>query len=425
MAKKNKSKKKSSKKIEYQKMLEKHPEFAGVINKESWNYIGVSDEKTVGALKKLWGDNIKANIKSGLYKKHGMINRDCNGIGKNKAVIAVGAGQSFNKNKDILKRVSDVDGIRDWHNRDFIIIASNHQYKPLLDMGIIPDFVVLADASDVVMDQLTKDVPTSGKSTILLAGLICDPGVLETWNKQGKDIRFYLSHTEGLDKVFNKATGKTAVPHQILQGGNVLNSLWSISLKYFNSNVYMTVGNDLSYPLQDDVEEQRKTYYADGDYSANIANRRDEAHGHKKWLGFSIKKKAFHIGGSPYDIELETVGTSPTLWVYKTWIEANILANAKTENLSYHYYNCTEGGVAGVMCKDMDDETLQDKENWFLLDKVCNRWHTAMLCDAVEIFIKAKERLLWPGMTELGAQGVIGLGQPHMAGIASPAMIRG
>jgi len=420
-----KKKKKEPKKIKYDEILEKHPEFEGVINKESWNYIGVSDENTVGALKKLWGDNMKANVKNGLYKKHGMINRDCNGIGKNKAVIAVGAGQSFNLNKDVLKRVSDVDGIRDWNNRDFIIIASNHQYKPLLDMGIIPDFVLLADASDVVMDQLTKDVPASGKSTILLAGLICNPGVLEAWNKQGKDIRFYLSHTEGLDKVFSKATGKSAEPHMILQGGNVLNSLWSISLKYFSSNVYMTVGNDLSYPLKDDIEEQRTGYYADGDYSSNLANKRDEAQGYKKWLGFKIKRKAFHIGGSPYDIELSPVGTSPTLWVYKTWIEANILANAKTKGLSYHYYNCTEGGVAGVMCKDMDDETLKDDKNWFLLDSECKRWHTTLLCDAVDMFIKAKEKLLWPGMTELGVQGVIGLGQAPLQGIVNPAMIRG
>ena len=421
--KKKKSKKKEVTKIGYSEMVEKHPEFKGVINKESWNYIGISDDNTVGALKKMWGNNIKANVKNGLYKKHGMMNKDCNGIGKNKAVIAVGAGQSFNKNKDVLKRVSDVDGIRDWHDRDFVIIASNHQYKPMLDMGIIPDFVILADASDVVKDQLLKDVPASGKNTILLAGMICDPGVLEAWDKQGKDIRFYLSRTEGLDSVFKKATGKSPISHQILQGGNVLNSVWSMSLQHFKSNTFFAVGNDLSYPLQDDVDEQRNTYYADGDYSANIANKRDEAHGHKKWLGFTIKKKAFHIGGSPYDIELNIVGTSPTLWVYKTWIESNILANA--DKFSYHYYNCTEGGIAGVMCKDMDDKTLRDDKNWFLLDTVCKRWHTSLLCDAVEMFIKAKEKLLWPGMTELGVQGAIGLDQRPMTGIVRPAMISG
>lgn len=419
---KKKKKKKDRKKIDFSEMLEKHPEFDGVINPQSWEHIGFSDENTVGALKKLWGDNIKANVKNGLYKKHGMMNKDCNGIGKNKAVIGVGAGQCFNKNKDVLKRVSDVDGVRDWKDRDFIIIASNHQYKPLLDMGIIPDFVILADASDVVMDQLTKDVPTSGKNTVLLAGLICDPGVLETWSKQGKDIRFYMSRTEGLDTVFKEATGKSSETHKIIQGGNVINSLWSISLKHFNSNVYFAVGNDLSYPLQDDIEDQRNGYYADGDYSSNLANKRDEAQGRKKWLGFSIKRKPYNIGGSPYNIELTPVGTSSTLWVYKTWIESNVLANAKTEGLSYHYYNCTEGGIAGVMCKDMDDETLRNDDNWFLLDKVCKRWHTTLLEDAVDIFIKAKEKLLWPGMTQLGVQGVAGLGQTPTRGIVSPAM---
>ena len=74
-------------------------------------------------------------------------------MGFNKALIGVGAGQSFNKNKDILKKLTDWDGIKSWQDRNFVIMAANHQFKPLLKMGIIPVFVVVADASDVVMEQ--------------------------------------------------------------------------------------------------------------------------------------------------------------------------------------------------------------------------------------------------------------------------------
>jgi hypothetical protein len=54
--------------------------------------------------------------------------------------------------------LSVTDGVKSWFDRNFIILASNHQLKPLLNMGIIPDFVMVADASDVVMDQLTTIV---------------------------------------------------------------------------------------------------------------------------------------------------------------------------------------------------------------------------------------------------------------------------
>jgi hypothetical protein len=146
----------------------------------------------VGYLKDLWCENIRENVKSRLWKKHRGVARDCIGMGFNKAVVAVGAGQSFNKNRHILKKLTDLDGIRDWEDRNFIIIASNHQYKPLLRMGIIPDFVIAVDGSDVIYDQLCTDIPEIGRHTVFLAGLQCSNKVLKEWDKQGREIRFFL-----------------------------------------------------------------------------------------------------------------------------------------------------------------------------------------------------------------------------------------
>jgi hypothetical protein len=120
----------------WDEILEDHPEFDGVINKNSWEFIGHSDKTTVGALGKKWLDNLRENVRNNLWKKHGGLADDCVGMGKQKAVICVGAGQSFNKNKDVLKKVHDWDGVKPWVDRNFIIVASNHQYKPLLEMGI-------------------------------------------------------------------------------------------------------------------------------------------------------------------------------------------------------------------------------------------------------------------------------------------------
>jgi hypothetical protein len=378
----------------YQDIIEKHPEFKGVIAEKSWDYIGHSDKGTVSFLRELWTRNIRKNKM--LWRKHASIAKDCVGLGVNKATICIGGGQSFNKNKVELKRLVDADGIKPWKDRDFIIIASNHMYKPLLNMGIIPDFVGLADGSDVVMDQLNGDIPKSGQNTVLLCGMQCSPRVLKEWHKQGRAIRFYLPHTPGLDDVFRNEVGRDPAPHIILQGGNVLNSMWSIALKFFHSTVFFAVGNDLSYSIQSDIEDQRKGYYADGDYSSNVATKRDEAKGEKKWLGYT-QTPALVVapGRDRYITRLDIVGTSPTLWVYKTWLEANVMGNAFSGIAKYHYYNCTEGGIAGVMCSDMDDDTLNDEKNWFLLDEKCPRWHTMPLADAAHEFKRAKEMMTW------------------------------
>lgn len=409
-----------SEKKDYDVLLKEHPEFEGVISRKNWEFVGYSDKGTVGFLKKVWEKNIKQNIENKLWKKHRGLYDDCRGIGLNKACVGVGAGQCFNKNKDFLKKLVEVDGVKSWRDRNFIFIASNHQFKPLLNMGIIPDFVVVADASDVVLDQLTKDIPAEAQNCILIAGLHCSPKVLKRWYKQGRAIRFYLPHTVGLDDVFRKEAGEDPQPHIILQGGNVLNSSWSIGLKYFHSSVFFALGNDLSYPVKKTIEEQRVSYYADGDYSSNAKETgtgRDEAGASKRWMGFKLIPRKIYTGKlhESYDVQLDVVGTTQTLWVYKTWLESNIFGNERSGR-SYHYYNCTEGGIAGVMCKDDSDEGLNDESNWFLMDDVCKRWHTTTLKDAAEKFMRAKEAM----RCGLDAPSVIDLVHPNSMGIVAP-----
>ncbi len=387
-------------KKDYDVMLKEHPEFKHVISKKNWEFIGHSDKGTVSFLWDLWADNIRKNINRKLWKRHGGIATDCIGLGLNKALIGVGAGQCFNKNKEVLKRLTQWDGVKSWQDRNFIIMASNHQFKPMLAMGIIPDFVVVADASDVVIDQLTKDIPDNARNVVLLAGLHCSPKVLKKWVKQGRDIRFYLTHTQGLDKVFKEETGLDPEPHILLQGGNVINTSWSMGLKYLKTSVFMAVGNDLSFPLKDTMELRRESYYADGDYSSNAPETgtgRDEARSEKMWMGFNLEKKLIYTNDlhSTYNVTVEPVGTTQTLWVYKTWLEANVIGMATKSKVSYHYYNCTEGGIAGVMCKDDSNEGLGNEENWFLMDEVCKRWKTRTLEDAVSEFLKAKDGMTW------------------------------
>jgi len=381
----------------YEQLIKKHPEVGKAVLKGSWDFIGHSNKGTVETLNPLWMKNIGQNLKNKLWRKCGSVRKDCIGLGKNKALIGVGAGQSFNKNKHVLKNIIDLDACKDWRDRDFIVIASNHQFKPLLEMGIIPDFVILVDGSDVVYNQLLQDIPEEGQNTILLAGLHCSPNVLKEWTGQKRELRFFLTTTKEVREEFRKITGKNPTGHIVLQGGNVLNTMLTLGLQVFNSQVFFALGNDLSYPIQEELENQRTSYYADGDYSSNRSGTgtgRDEAASKKKWMGFNITTKMSldYRNHNSYHIELEEVGTSRTLWVYKTWLETNMLLNSyKPEALQVKYYNCTEGGIAGVMVHNDNDEFMNDISNWFLLDEVCPQWHTIMLEDAANQFLKAKE----------------------------------
>jgi len=394
----------------YNQILAEHPEWEGVISKKSWDFISYADDKTRDLLCEQWIENVERNIRSKRLKRHGGLDRDCIGFGKNKAIIGIGAGRSLNKNKHILKAINDVDGLKHPDDRDFILIASNHMFKPLLKDGIIPDFVFVADASDVVMNQLTVDIPESGRNCILIAGLQCSPRVLKNWEKQGRDIRFYLTSSPGIREKYSEFVDKDPESILIQQGGNVLNSSWSAGLKFFKSSVFMAVGNDLSYELEEDLEKRRNGYYADGDYSSNIEGTgtgRDEARLQQVWMGFSLNKTNIISIDSEelYNIELNPVATTQNLWVYKTWIEGNVLGHANQNKFRYMYYNCTEGGIAGVMCKDDTVKGREDIKNWFMLDSVCKRWRTRKLEDAVKEFLKAKEMLRCP--SGLDAQSVI------------------
>ncbi len=383
------------------------PELQGVVNKKSFDFISTINENTGKLLGKQWADNVKDNKR--FWKKHSPVG-SCLGLGKNKCVIGIGASPSFHKNKDVLKRCVNLDGTKSWEERDFITIAANHQYKPLLEMGIQPDFVILVDGSDVVFDQLCRDIPPSGQNTTLITGVHASPKVVRAWTKQGRHIVFYTTGSDDLKKAFRKHINRDPDKHKMDLGGNVLNGAFMMGTMILRSTVFMGVGNDLSFEIGDTIDDQRNGYYADGDYSSNAkltGTGRDEAASHKRWAGFSLEKRKIYLlnetvgSHKRYNMKLDLVGTSKTLWVYKTWLETTMMSQVNTPAF-LNYFNCTEGGILGVMAKNDDDASLKSLDNWFMLDEVCMNqhtgkamYHTAMLEDAIEIFLEAKRKMSW------------------------------
>jgi len=398
----NKSKRKPyvNKAPDYESM----PALKGIIPKNWYEAQGHVNKNTVNFFADQWIDNAEKN--KPLWKKHTAL-RNLIDLAKNKCVVGIGGGPSFSKNKEVLKETLNHDGIKEWEDRDFITIASNHMYKPLLEMGIIPDFVLLVDAADTVYGQLCTDIPESGLNTTLITGIHCSNKIISEWSKQGREVAFYLTAAPDVMEIFQKVYKKNPKHHRIELGGNCLNGAWMIGLAIMHSTVFIGVGNDLSYPIKRSLEDQRESYYSDGDYSSNSKDKgsgRDEAAAGKKWAGFTLKDnpiyKATGEKADRYHVDLDLVGTSHTLWIYKNWLETSLL-NQIQNNLSFHYFNCTEGGILGVMSKThgnfgdvlASDVSMKDPNNWYMFDEVCKHYHTAKLKDAVYSFLQAKENM--------------------------------
>jgi len=385
--------------LPYEELLAHNPKLGQYFDRNTYEFLGNTSGKTKSRLQGMWTDHLRAN--KALLKKHGFVNDGCKGCGSNKATIAIGAGPSLNRHTEKLKELNYWNAGFDFKNQPFVFICSNHQFKPYLKEGIIPHFVLLVDASEstAVYDQLCKNIPKRGHSTILICSINANPKIVKAWDKRGGAIQFYAPIG---DWVLDELPG--IKDKQIMQGGNVMNSAWVISLGCLGSKIFMAVGNDLSYTISKDVKKRRAGYYADGDYSTNLASKRDEAARQFQWVGFKIENNIFT---NKPQIKLEKRATVQSLYGYKNWLEINMGIQDKISS-SFHYYNCSEEGILGVIAKDKNKKNLEDKNNWMLLDELFpNRYHTKTLEEATTNYLAMRELWRERAVINSGARRVI------------------
>ena len=392
----------------HEELKEKSPLAAELISQNVWDGIHAVNTKTTTGLDGMWNENLESNLSASYFEKHMRAN-ELQGLGTNKAVIGVGAGPSLKKNEAVLKELSNMCITQDLDAQPFIIITSNHMYKPLLEKGIYPHFVMLIDGGDAVYDQMCKDVPKNDK-TILLAPLQIHPRIAEAWHRQGRDIVWCNSLDDDKKEIYRKHTGDDPGKVGLEFGGNVLNCIWAASLRFFKSTVFMSVGNDLCFPRSKSLKDRRRGYYATGDYEINIKNLRDEARSQFAWMGFDLKHSTIMNG--PY-IDLAPVNMSHTLFTYKVWLESQVMINADAPK-AWHYFNCSEAGALGVMSKGETKEEMASDDNWYLLDThpiIGKRYHTRKLEDAAWQFLQAKEMVAKQAvggiLTDAQGQGAI------------------
>ena len=370
----------------YDEMIEHNPMLEKVVSRRVWAYVEGCGRFTSERMADKWDKNFKKNLKH-IYPKYGSVAGQFMGFAKDKAVIMVGAGPSFNRNKDDLKKVYDFNLQFKLKDQPFVIIASNHQFKPLLEMGIFPHFVMLGDGGGHVYDQLCTDIPPLGQNAVLITTMYADHKIIKAWTRQGRGCCFYIPTGEKYIKLFEEKTGEESFPVSLGQGGNIANAALLLTIKILQSLVFMVIGNDLSYPYDPDVDKRREMFYADGDYSTNIDRNVDEAKDRFQWLGFEMRDNPFEP--EKKIIDFKPVGISRQLFIYKTWVETHAIAWAEM-GIKYHYYNCSEAGACGVLAKSFEINEMPKDENWYLLDEIIpKRWKTRSLMQAVNEFLEA------------------------------------
>ena len=390
----------------FDELISDNKTLENIIPRGMWEYVEASGKMTGDRMSEKWEKNFRANLKH-IYPKFGSITKPFLGFGKGKATIFVGAGPSFNKNKEDLKKLYNLNIQFKIKDQPFIIVASNHQFKPLLNMGIFPHFVMLGDGGDHVYDQLCTDIPKLGEHAILLATMYADHNIIKDWTKQGRQVCFYIPSSPKYLKIFEEETGENGEIHSVGQGGNVGNACFILALKILHSRVFFALGNDLSFPHNPDVDERRNFFYADKDYSTNVS-RVDEAKDKFAWMGYEMHESPLLAGR--HVINFKVAGTSRQLFIYKTWIETHAIAWSVSET-PFFYYNCTEGGICGVMARSHNLMEMPKSENWYLLDEVIpSHWRTRTLMQASNEFLEAN--LLCQGEKNLDnatSRGVISL----------------
>ena len=397
-------------------MCEDSPGLEQVISKGMWDYMSGSDKFTSNVMRTVWSRNVKKNLKK-LYPKHGSLTESFFSFCRDKVLIGVGAGPSLKNNIDHLKELFYYNLKFSLDEQPFIIAASNHQYKPLLKMGIAPHFVFLTDGGDHIHDQLCTDIPNIGQATVLIASIYGNHKTIKAWVGQGRHVCFTIPGNDEYQQMFKDIIGEDPEPVTAGGGGNVLNSMFTTGMKILHSRYFIALGNDLSYPYDDNIDKRRNTFYADGDYSVNIKKGVDEAKDRYVWVGYTMRDNPFEKGKTI--AEFKPVATSRQLFIYKAWIELHVTAWATTQPDPFIYYNCSEGGIAGVLARDTSSlELMHDPDNWYLMDEVVpKRWRTRTLLQAANQFLEASlicrekgaNAIISPGRTD----SVLSVGQNH------------
>lgn len=225
---------------------------------------------------------------------------------KGKKVIIVAAGPSLDKNVEQLKTI-------DRKTDEYVILAVGTVYKKLLNMGIKPDYVIIIEANESIISQI------SGVEDTEVPLLILSTAYRELARKyQGKKYlidQYEYDHAEDHAQKYGYKLYST--------GGSVTTTATSVAIT-LGARTIIFIGFDLSYP--------------DGISHAD---------------GTSDKKKLDTTGFVGVEsIDGTIVYATNVFIIYRNWIENEIKKHPNIE-----FIDATEGGakIAGTKIMSLED----------------------------------------------------------------------
>ena len=225
---------------------------------------------------------------------------------KGKKVIIVAAGPSLDKNVAQLKTI-------DRKTDEYVILAVGTVYKKLLNMGIKPDYVIIIEANESIISQI------SGVEDTEVPLLILSTAYRELARKyQGKKYlidQYEYDHAEDHAQKYGYKLYST--------GGSVTTTATSVAIT-LGARTIIFIGFDLSYP--------------DGISHAD---------------GTSGKKKLDTTGFIGVEsIDGTIVYATNVFIIYRNWIENEIKKHPDIE-----FIDATEGGakIAGTKIMSLED----------------------------------------------------------------------
>lgn len=214
------------------------------------------------------------------------------GIGKQ--LIIVSMGGSFEKQVDIINKYQDkVD-----------ILAVDKAFVPLMERGIRPDYVLVADAQ-VSFACYCEPFINQTHDIILLSNVNANPD----WGANWKGLRSYYVNKDNIEseKEFSAISG---VYDQIHAGSNVSNAALIYANTVLNYDKYILVGFDFCW----DVGGKFYSF----------------AQGNEKMGNKSIALNNMRV----LDRNYEMVNTSENLWFSARWLDMYIQTEVRDKALN-------------------------------------------------------------------------------------------
>jgi hypothetical protein len=252
-----------------------------------------------------WEDKWKehARINGDKYKIDGLSSRDLLYSGYGKTLVICGMGTSLEDHIDTLKKYKDKPGID--------ICCCDKGFKTLMDNGIKPDMVFVADAV-VDYDKWAKQYIEETSEIKLMASITCNPKWPGNWRGP---VYFYVNKDNiKSEEIFGAISGCTEM---IPASSNVGNSAIVYTTQIMGYSQTLLVGYDFSWEVD-------RNYYAFEDN----------------------EKRYWMKTGQGYGINNELVYTSGNLHFSCRWLQDFV--NGPLKAAGVKVINCSNRGIMNI-----------------------------------------------------------------------------